>query len=693
MFLLLISSQLSAQETIFENSNDSLFHENPPLPVIKMKAIVRFNNKAVVKLKVDNLLVGDVVSYVDNDGVVFNTNIVETDSTILLTNLGLNKVYKIVLNNGMPNEYILDDINTFSQQGYPIHLSNVFIQKIETWTSQEETNPSLPILYHYLKDMPELDTYEKLYFFQRMYHDSFQVFPTSSWVGIDDNVNWALLDGIEEWNPNNINPCRCNYVLQIDPKINPGFRDPFNKRNVPDNINHGRQYFDRGSDVYSHLHEIGNGPAQHHKYILRVSRVNVGERSSTSGSALSTVQTPAAQISAAYKSELTFQLLCDRPIYGGALPEACKCEKKVDVFYRYDSKLMADARSLSCFLCDKKGAAVTIEDWTLVSVHQGNTTTVLGAGKGESKANCEDVGAIGMATNIASTAAVFTYSAMAAIATPTPATITAVSTAFQNYMNAALSIFSPNGQTCGTAGTSPPYNTLVDGSRTLTLKTNELMRVVMFNTHLFQTKARRAGEAKAEKISNYYLAATIAQNTTQNEFQYCCSKKVGLYNLGSFNGAPLNLLQTQNELGYYLGLKRPWDAPYNVNNPMSGIIVPHEVDALYGNSGCDMVQVVYNNTRKEDKNTNLKVKFDNNSFAIQNQSIIENSSTTSNQVSNNEIVYYNVNIYDLSGRVLFTKVNVAENEIISFTDNIPFNQTLIINISNQYENKSYKFIR
>jgi len=30
---MLISSQLSAQETVFENDDDSMFYHNPPLPV------------------------------------------------------------------------------------------------------------------------------------------------------------------------------------------------------------------------------------------------------------------------------------------------------------------------------------------------------------------------------------------------------------------------------------------------------------------------------------------------------------------------------------------------------------------------------------------------------------------------------------------------------------------------------------
>lgn len=683
---------LSAQDTIFENDDDSLFYQNPPLPEIKMKAIVRFENKAKVKLKVNNLLVSDIVGYIDNEGNYFNSNIIETDSTILLTNLALNKTYNVVLNYATPNQFFLTDVNTFSQQGNPIYLSDVFLEKVDLWTSQEESNPTLPILYHYLKEMNELDNYEKLYFFQRMYKDSLQVFSSSisEDVYIDHGqLDWSKFGTPETWNPNNINPCRCNYVLGIKPNIIPGHPNVFSKKVDAQEINHGRQYFGNGPDVYSHLDEKGNGPAQHHKFKLRVSKVGVGEKTSTSGAALnSTNVNGVSQSSGAYYSDLSFRLLCDRPFYGGALPESCKCEKKIDIYYRYDAKLMADARSLSCLLCNEKGSAVTIEDWTLVSVQQGSTFTVLGAGKGESKAQCNDVGVIGSATNIISTAAVFASTATTAVATPTPANVTAATTAFTNFMNASLNLFSPNNQSCGTAGSNPPYYSLVNGFRTMTLKTNEPLKITMFNTHLFQTKAKRAGEAKAEKISNYYLAAVIPQNTTQNEFDYCCSKKIAAYNLGSFDGAPLNLLQTQDELGFNLGLYSPWYAPYNTRNPrkFSGIIVPHEVDVLAGNSGCDMVEVIY---RKDNNNTNQKsnlitLKTDNNSFAIQNLS-------TSKMDENKKT--YSVNIYDLTGKVLYSQNNVKENEINKFSETIPYNQILILYITNQYENKSYKFIR
>ena len=683
---------LSAQDSIFENGDDSLFYQNPPLPEITMKAIVRFENKAKVKLKVNNLLVSDIVGYIDNDGNYFNSNIIETDSTILLTNLALNKTYNVVLNHGTPNQFFLTDVNTFSQQGNPIYLSDVFLEKVDLWTSQEESNPTLPILYHYLKEMNELDNYEKLYFFQRMYKDSLQVFSSSisEDLYIDHGqLDWTKFGPIETWNPNTTNPCRCNYALNIATKINPGYRNFDDKKNEPLDINHGRQYFGNGPDVYSHLDEKGNGPAQHHKFKLRVSKVGVGEKTSNSGSALNStnVVNSIGQVSAAYKSQLVFKLVCDRPIYGGALPEACKCEKKIKIYYRYDAKLMADARSLSCLLCNEKGAAVTIEDWTLVSVQQGSTFTVLGAGKGESKAQCNDVGFIGSATNIISTAAVFAATATTAVAAPTPSTVTAAATAFTNFMNANLNVLSPNNQSCGTAGSNPPYNTLVDGSRTLTLKTNEEMIITMSNTHFIQTKAKRAGEAKAEKISNYYLAAVIPQNTTQNEFDYCCSKKIAAFNLGSFDGAPLNLLQTQDELGFYLGLNGPWYAPYNVRNPRNGgVLIPFEVDMLAGNSGCDMVEVSYRkDNNKPNGNSNLiNLKTDNNSFVIQNLS-------TSKMDENKKT--YSVNIYDLTGKVLYSQNNVTENEINKFSETIPYNQILILNITNQYENKSYKFIR
>jgi len=687
IFLFLFSLSAFSQDTIFNNDYDTLYYQSPPVPVVKMNAVVRMPNKAIAKLEVSNLLVGDIVGYIDDNGVYSTSFITETDTTIILTQLGLNKKYTVVLNYGTANEYIVDEINTFSQYGNPISLSNKFLERIESWTSQEETNPSLPILYHYLKEDPILDIVEKLYFFQRMYLDSMQMYPSSilTWVPIENNFNWILLPGIELWDPANINPCKCNYTINIAPYVSPGHWNKDMKKYDPDEKNHGRQYFGDGSDVFSHLHEFGNGPAQHHKFRLRVHQPFVGERTRNAGAALSTNQT-----SAAYKSQLFWRLLCDRTLAGGAVPEECKCEKKIDIAYRYDSKLMAEAKSLDCFLCNEIGASVSIEDWTLVTVQQGSNFTVLSAGKGESKANCNDVGLIGNATSILSTASVFALSAGAFVAAPSPATVTAAATSFQNYMNSWLNVFSPNNESCGTSGTNPPFFTLVDGTRTLTLKANEPIWITMFNTHLFQTKAKRAGEAKAEKISNYYLTATISQNTTQNEFDYCCSKKVAAYNLGSFNNAPLNLLQTQDALGFFLGLKGPWDSPYSNSNPRipGGIIVPHELHSLTGNSGCDMVKINYAGKVLNNSNNKINIVFTDENFRITEQSL----DYLSNNVGINSPIY-KVEIYDISGRLLYSKDNVLANEANVFPQSLPFNQTLILKITNNYENQTFKFIR
>lgn len=626
---------------------------------LTMNAVIRLQDHAVCKLSFDDLNNNSLVRVYDNQSGEEHYTIDVVHHDVLISEIQLNREYDVLIDNNL-----VAVINTHAQPGAPIHVSNDFSNALADWTQLENK----PRAIDYLNTRSDLDQMERLYFLQRFY-DADQTYPneefwsttlpweTDNWTqedGSGSEIDFDDIIGLEEIveGDNQIKNCRCNYVLRLNQRITPGFPNATSLRNDPEVINHSREYFNEGSNVYSHFMQSDNGPSKDYSLRIHVKKFNIGARSRQKGS----LDNPTT--GAINKSELWWLLMCDPALGQASIDEECACTKELQLNYRYDTHLKTVANELSCVACNKKGSAATVEDWASAVVVQGDKTTVLSSVKAELKSSCEDVGPIGTigevikfvnsvvkilypgsgVTNVSKTGGTVTTTTTASTPTKWIKQINGVATAIVN----SSSVVAIKDGSCGTADAD---KTLFDGTTTVTLKSNEPVSLYIISASEIQVEAKRSGEARGIIASDYFISGVIQRNATTNEVAYCCSKKVGAYNLGSSGNAPLPLAEIQNEVGVVLDRTGPWNSPYDTKNPHTwvGVLVPHEVDILFGKSGCDDVKITSSMPRdnplwQEMQQLNLHMTADG-KLSVQNATISQ---------------YLQIRFYSLDGKLVGT---------------------------------------
>ena len=581
---------------------------------LTMNAVIRLQDHAVCKLSFDDLNNNSLVRVYDNQSGEEHYEIDVVNHDVLISELQLNREYDVLVDN-----QLVAVVNTSAQHGEPIHVSDALSNALTDWTQLK----GKPRAIDYLNGRSNLDQMEMLYFLQRFY-DSDQTYPneefwsltlpweTDNWTedgGSGSEIDFDDIIGLEEIveGDNQIKNCRCNNVLRLNQRITPGLPNAANLRNDPRVINHSREYFNEGPNVYSHFMQSDNGPSKDYSLRIHVKKFNIGARSRQKG----TLDNPTT--GAINKSELWWLLMCEPGLGQASVDAECACTKELQLNYRYDTHLKTEANELSCVACNKKGSAATVEDWASAVLVQGDKTTVLSSVKAELKSSCEDVGPIGTigevikfvnsvvkilypgsgVTSVSKTGTTVTAKTTASTPAKWVKQINGVATAIVN----SSSVVAIKDGSCGTADAD---KTLFDGTTTVTLKSNEPVSLYIINANEIQVEAKRSGEAKGIVASDYFISGVIQRNATANEVAYCCSKKVGAYNLGSLGNAPLSLPEVQNEVGVVLDRTGPWNSPYDTKNPHTwvGVLVPHEVDILFGKSGCDDVRIT--NSMPED---------------------------------------------------------------------------------------------
>jgi len=626
-----------------------------------MNAVVRLQTKALVRLKLEQLTEEMEIAVYENERFSYHEDYQRKGEYLQFASLPLDKSFSVVQYLRDGTEKIIATIDTRNRKEEPIEVSDELAQSLEKWVVLEADEQSRA-LDHVAGD-ESIDYIERLYYLQRFY-DADQHFGDDL-VGTDppefgdDDIEAEHFDpndipGFEEYLEEEEEDCNCNYVLKLKRQIYPGFPDRANKRQIYNHINHSKWYYGKGSKIFSHLEEWNSGPAKQHFMVTENTKVKGPNRDSSRGNLIDNTG------KSNNVSQLYWHLVCDKTATGKAVPEKCLCEKELTICYQYDTKLIADARSINCgILCGDKGAAATAEDWaaiTLTRYQLNKETEVLETNRGIMKSSCEDVGPLNTVAQIADFAA-----KMAEILFPNSGKITltkdkgvwVVKPEFTINIDIAdqikklaaaiesgTKIFETPKGTCENKQATP---TLLKDCRVISLKANEPLELTMYSAHQLSAGAKRSGRGEAKVISGYYMSGTLTTNKTQTELDYCCLKKIGTYNSDASDLSPVSIQTYQDFMGYNFGNLGPWDTPYNRQNPRtwnsSDIDVPFRVDNLFGDSGCDDVLVERSVAPVQSEYLQtFQARFDTNLGVVIN--------------GNTELKEISYALYDLTGQVL-----------------------------------------
>lgn len=306
------------------------------------------------------------------------------------------------------------------------------------------------------------------------------------------------------------------------------------------------------------------------------------------------------------QSYLRITLLC---LDGDKIPKACECEKNVDFWYRYNTRVKAVANIYE--VSGSENAIAQAEDMAMASFwEEFNPASfqMLKMLRAEAESHCDRspnpafwTNGFQLLANGAAIAAAILGATQGQDSTYSAQELAQIASLIQSFF-----------ETAGAVITTPYHNPTncdpIDekdddmfGSISKKLKPNTPIVFAINSFSKLYSGGRRAWHSYARINSAYHITAFIRQDAYSGIPRHCCSPKVGLWVLGSCDG-PWNVVELKKEVAdklYHAGMD---------NLPISSInglrTVPFEFGFLWEpSSAADCNKIVVVGGERGDKST------------------------------------------------------------------------------------------
>lgn len=409
-------------------------------------------------------------------------------------------------------------------------------------------------------------------------------------------------------------------------------------------------------------------------------------------------------------STLRYRSVCVDPnTIDPDISNCATCQKKVNIEYGYYSSVDLFAQRLACTWCPEK-AEVTIEDWAMLVVQNGDEVTVVETDAKRHQAICgfdpNDPTIDSLLTNLPEVVnAIGT-----AIANTNVETVIAASTEIISFLESSIL------ETSCATNLVDEYTSFA-GDTTFLLNPGEQLKVTLISNAKFGGKIVNHGRAIGSINSDFYLTGvlTTIPDSVGGVPEYCECEKIASYTVGSlepftpstsfivdepsngqvnwpsiFLNSPFNLATMQQLTGSFIGTAGEWGDAFEPAG-CCDVVIPCHSDCVFLR-GCGDEQVVgriensssslllENEISKPlqiteetiDENENLVLE----EIALRNISIDSRPNTVSkvnvfpNPIDQNNYLSVllepkfhisKLNVFDINGNLLELKVNLKEN--------------------------------
>jgi hypothetical protein len=644
MVLLLVVFSFSTTSKAQTDSLANLFYQN----VQTSNNVLRFEDNALASVRFTNGSLTDNLQYYLRDesgATIYPKQTNNTWNEVLFENLVLDVDYSIHTS-FQGEEYIVGSFHTRDNSLKPFEASENLFNALETWYEiPQETRPEAG---SFLLQNSTIPFFESVAYLQALYDmpflpnsllqenseaniidiwvdygDPIDSIPTHTHLGdevYEETLNFKPLD------PSTIDKCICQYTLKTEDIED--FRTTYIDKEYNYGItNHSKRHFQLGkalpkpnSDTYEHIKDGFAGPAKSVEYTLKGYKTDKTIRGNDGG----LTADPASSTGEHYAG-IKMKLFCEglpqkilsrlllvyssegeEPDLSFLTPtpaEECLCSKQVEICWRYDADIYAQAKEGGCDKDNK--AAITVQDYVEVTLQQGSSAKqVLRSANSTLKAKC-NADHIEKNVKVAELAAknqelISLQAQIDAESDPTKKAILQAQHAVK-----LAEFLAKNGEiekVVNDCGSDNGLNQLPDECRQITLQSNQTTYFRMNNGYKIDAEGKDCFFAIANIKSDFYITAIMEQpNVTPNDVEYCCSKKWGKYFLASFPGAPMSRQQAKVEVGDKFSFAGTWDAPYTylATNP----VMVHDMDVLTGGIRCD--DVIFNSSRVSNDENNI----------------------------------------------------------------------------------------
>ncbi|MAT54555.1 MAG: hypothetical protein CMN32_08730 [Saprospirales bacterium] len=504
-------------------------------PKLIAKAVINYENYSRAYLEFEGTSEGQIFGYQKLDGVESDGQVSSINGEILIEGLDPDELFEVTTLDNCGNEVAVAVISTYADNPSirGIEVSEKMYQTIVEFQQQDGSVP----LPQFLEEAEGVSQYEKLSFFQQYYFLG-QKFQTDDGLMLPPPPNRTTNDG-----------CHCIFVFNTTQNATPGTllpdgtilaknKDSGGKIDLPGNAHYWWASSTKGAAKWNAIQSEGwkAGSDEHELNSKVINNIN----------------------SSPYIGQVGFNLLCTN--YAN-LPRECDREKKLLLYYRYDTEVLAYATRHTGGISEKKSKAAS-QDLAVVTLSKGGSDNVqvLAAGDVRAEAECNWqvnsqfwVNLIDLAVPIAQFFINDNSSGLQTL-------IENLSTQLSELVTTPFLAQSQ----CNANATVEA--TLADGHDIeVTFHPNEAAHLQVMSFSNLMCGGKRSWFSWANVNSNFYAAGIVPGGLIGEGQNHCCTQKIGSWVLASVDG-PLSTEETSAKLGYFFGLQGPWGMPSGPGN-------------------------------------------------------------------------------------------------------------------------------
>ncbi len=281
-----------------------------------------------------------------------------------------------------------------------------------------------------------------------------------------------------------------------------------------------------------------------------------------------------------HMGQLAYNFLCTNY---NEVPRDCECEKKLELYFRYDSRAVAHGELLGISINDRNSEA-RAQDIGVVTMHMsGEPIQVLDAGDIRAEAECSSGANSEWFVDLIDVAADIAQFYLAG-STGTPPTANMVNDLANNIQQLiGQPIWEYGDCETVTADGTLAYNVSPEVIN-MPPNTPTFFNVFSFTNQLVGGKRKWFSYSGIE--SKFYLSGIVLGGRIAGGSEVCCTKKIGNWVYGSLESDLANSTQNlANQVGAIFGLYAPWNLP---QDPFSNIVImPSEYGWTEIEVGCD----------------------------------------------------------------------------------------------------------
>jgi len=539
-------------------------------PVVQNFALIRYQNYSKVYLEMGGHPVQSI-GYKELDANSGFTTAMLQSGKAVLTNLIPGQFYTLQTANscGVPVSFVFETDTNLQEL---IQVSGPFFEAITAYTRMD-----VPMSFtNYLATLTDISPYEKTAFIQQYFYRGK---PFSNDIGDFVPPVPPLPDGPDT--------CFCNAIYTSQLAL-PGMMDLISgtirdesqsgSSNDPKNMNG-----DPRARVWYWLNN--RGAAKYHQLFTNAYKAKKGVdyvRAMTWQDSTKKDE----YITSYQQSKLKINLLC---MDGDEVPKECACEKTVEYWYRYDTRVSTE----SAIGNGGSGASVNsvsqVEDMGILSYFEEFDVEAsydpLGFVVARNASKCDrtpnstfwtkaiDIYAayLDVATQI--------YKSTQGGATVDTAQVRKLGNSVVKYLKTIESLINADYFDPTNCDDDADVFSSKEGSKIKKIRPNMPAVLAINSFDKLSAGGRRSWYSTARVLSNFYIAANIRHNAYDGTPVHCCSPKVGLWVLGSCDGAPLSTGQLKILVAEHLRLAGYLNLPPDPLAP-GGVTVPREFGYL-----------------------------------------------------------------------------------------------------------------